>query len=264
MRVYKAMIIGFKKSKNKIGHYHPIFKYEDICGNERTYVRQKSMEITPFTIDKNYLICKKGFKTCESSEKKMAPRVYFLILRLFLLAIALINHKVAIWTMIINSAVRLIYKVAMVLSKYNLKMKKDIMCRVDGEIIGYKKVCRVKIFNRGYYKYRPLIKYEYNGRDYVHIGTIGCDEEQKAVGSLCKIYVNTERKLVIDEFEINTPLINIPRLSADAITQTCERIARRTRAAAIKNAAKQAKHNQAELGLSPLRTANPGKVSGWY
>ena len=265
------MIIGFKKSKNKIGHYHPIFKYQDDCGGIRTYTRAKSMEITPFTMDKNYIICKKEFETYEMSERQLSPRVYFLALRILFLIIAFINPKIAALTVVANFSIRFGYEIAKIIEKYKLKKNKSSMSCVGGKIIGYREVQNKSPINDGQYKYRPMIEYLYKGEEYVHIGSAVCGENQRAVGALCKVYINSKKKMVIDEFELDAPIITTPKLSTKAIQKTYERILARTKRienerARRKEAKKEnaAVNEQLDLGMSPLRLICCDRAANWY
>ena len=102
------------------------------------------------------------------------------------------------------------------------------MKTINGVIVGYKKAKKKGLFATKEIVYRPLIKYDYQEQTYIHIGKIACKEGQKIKGAICKIYVDTKHKLVVDEFEINAPIFALPEISHEAIELTIDKMVDRT------------------------------------
>jgi hypothetical protein len=213
MRVYKAKIIGFKKSKNKIGYYYPIFEYKNRYGEKRRYTRKKCMERTPFDQKKTYTICKKEFGTCELTEKQLAPITYFLAIRLVMSAISLIIPAYFYVTIFVNTIIVVGYKLWKLAKQCRLKLSRDQMDQINGKIIGYKKIHKNKWLGKSDLMFLPLIEYQYGNNHYVHVGPMCYKEEQKALNSTCNIYIHTRRQLIADEIELNMPLVNLSQIS---------------------------------------------------
>jgi hypothetical protein len=264
MQYFKANIVCFKKSKRKLGHYYPVFEYEDQYGVSKRYIRQVSMEKTPFVMDKTYVICKKGFQTFEKGEKIIPKSLIIFTLRICFLIIAFVNRKVALWTMAINWLCNLLGLAIKIGRQRNVLLLKDRAIGVDGLIVGYE--CKMKGLTsldteKVYY---PLIQYTYNDQQYIHIGSVWCKKHQRMEGSVCKIYISTKHRMILDEFEINAPLINISQLSADSVKATSSRIIKRTKKMAQQAVQKKCVEKTSSTIVNPLKTVPYKRVAGWY
>ena len=265
MRWYKAKICGFKKSKNTPGCCYPVFEYEDKYGEVRMYTRKHPLEQTPFSFEKTYTICKKDYTTYEASEKKLKPRVYLLALRIILWTVALVAPYLAVWTLITNLGIQIGRRVASYFKQYSISSSRDRMIQLDGVIVGYKKIRKDHLFVEPDTLYLPLTQYEYEGRAYVHIGKVACKKEQRTKGAICRVYIDAKKQLVIDEFEINAPLIDTKKLSAESIQATYSKIVRRTQEMQKNREAQRQKEamKREPLGMSPLRSNIYKRAVNW-
>jgi hypothetical protein len=205
MQWYRAKIVSYKKSKRHMGYYYPVFEYEDNYGVTRRYIRQKKIEKTPFTSTKKYWVCRKGFEVFESSERRLSPFVYFLAIRLLLLLIAFMNPKIALWTVMVNTGCKVGYKVIDLYRKYTLVSINEDLTKVNGTIVGYRRVKKRSLLFGYQDVYLPLVQYQYKGFKYIHIGKVGCTEKQKLHNSICKIFIKT----IVQIFQILSRLLCI-------------------------------------------------------
>lgn len=264
MSWYRARIVDYEQSTKKIGQYYPVFEYRDHYGDIHTYTRKRPIEITPFTENKQYRICKKEFCTHEATEKRLAPRVYFLAIRILMLIVAFLNPSLVLFTMLVNTAAQQGYHVWKMIQKWRTSYFRNKLTQINGVIIGYKKAKRKGMFASSEPVYRPLIQYEYKQRTYIHIGKIACKEEQRIKGAICKIYIDTKRQLVVDEFEINAPLLAISSWSKESVGITRKNIVARTKRLR-KDVDQSSGVSQPQLtGPSPLRSVEYKRVASWY
>jgi hypothetical protein len=265
---YTARIVDFKKSKRKPGHYYPVFEYEDESGNVSQYIRKRYVERTPFDNNKIYTICKNKFGLYEKNEKKLAPKMYFIALRFVLLIITLIVPKFAWWAVAISVLTLLIYQFMKGIKQYQLSSKKDEMECVDGKIIGYKKVRKTYLLYYPEIKYLPLIEYKYGEKSYIRISKALCANDQQTPNAICKIYIDADAQLVVDEFDINAPLIKTKNAITRSVDNTCDAIIKRALALELPFVTIHRRRlvidNGPELtGPLPLRTYEYQKASNW-
>jgi hypothetical protein len=241
MQLYNAEIIGYKRSRRCKGHFFPIFEYEDQYGNTRQYIRSASMERTPFSTNKTYKISKFGFKTFEIGEINITPKRWFMVLRLLLLIAVFLHPAIAIVTAIFNVICRICYWAWKAKRKHDaLKLKGDYI-KTLGTVVDYSDMNqKMPILSNKYVSYL-VTEYEYEGKKYWHIGSIGCSGNPDLTNTSCEIYINPKTHVIMDEFEANAPVIMIPQLTAASIQQTSLNVIERTKKAKMKNRNKNAK-----------------------
>jgi hypothetical protein len=92
MSIHKATLIGWKKSKKRIGYFHPVFTYIDEDGIKRTYIRAKGMERTPFSSQKKYFIIRGFCETYEMTERNPFKKMIFAAIALTMLITLLVSR----------------------------------------------------------------------------------------------------------------------------------------------------------------------------
>ena len=235
MAIYKAQIIGFKKSEKSIGKYYPIFEYEDRYEQSRIYVGRKAIEKTPFAMDKTYFIHRKNNETFERSERPLSPKLCLLSLRIVFMAIVVVRPELALLTIIANTLCNGGYFAIGALDQYLLNLSKERLDPIPGKIIGFKKVTKKNIIGMKRKVYCPSIEYKYNGEIYIHIGSVEYKEKPCEVNTSCLIYVDEERRRVADEFEVEVAPIPIPDVSTGEIKNTCKEILKETKNRLVEN-----------------------------
>lgn len=224
MPLYKAQIIGLRKIKNNIGQYYPVFEYTDKYKQSRIYIGQKAIELTPFTMNKKYIIHKKEMDTYEHSERPLSPGFCLMILRVLFMCLVIINPELALLTIVANTTFNCGYFAFCILERYRRIMFKERLDPIKGRVVGYKETRKRNSLGTLKQVYRPLVEYVYDDKSYIHVSSVKYDEQSIEIGTPCNVYVSEKRRKVVDNFEVNAALISIPAISSYDLKDMCHKI----------------------------------------
>ena len=206
---YKAVVVGLKWSPKQMSKYRPVFSYEDEYGETKQYVRRKSMERTPFSENRSYIIVKDKNGTYESTERKLSDRFCFLCLKALMLLATIIFHNEAILLLLLSSTATFAHMFLPGLIRTQIGKSKLNTEKIEGKITSYQKLKRKD--DSGNPLYRPIIEYNYNGNIYTHMSKTTCLLDQYGHQSTCEIFICNSRKVVYDIFEVSQPIFDIKK-----------------------------------------------------
>lgn len=214
MQRYEAQIIGVQPPKGQSGYAHPVFKYEDECGESRTYTRKGGMIITPFSLCRKYIVCRKMKKgkacTYEKEEHRIAPNFWFFVFRCIASFLSFFTPIIGVVTMPMTALYYVGRRFIKVVRAQELHARTEKVAPTKGRLVGYQEKTMELVGGTVHYRYYPIIEYEYEGMVYRHVSRVRQHNIYKKVKLNHNIYVDDWNKMVFDEMEANKQVKLLP------------------------------------------------------